>query len=179
MEGGFTPFRITLFNALLLILSGCVTGANDDFRFSAAKLSSDAWSPSKIPDFRDFPVRENFDGAPAVLSSEKMASFRDFQSDFEAAIADGPDFAGHFKIVLLGCGTGCQRVFVVNVISSDIAEAPFQTSVGAEYQGDSALLIANPVSVVSAVYGDEKPDWIRTTYYVWSAGEFVPVFESY
>jgi len=59
---------------------------------------------------------------------------------------EGPDFAGHYKVIQFGCGTGCSIVFVGDVASGRVYEFPHggenDQGLSLEYRVNSTLLRA-------------------------------------
>ena len=96
--------------ALLLIATVIVSG-----------LSGSAAAP---PKFEDFLVTDIFTGTP-VAPQLSTAQARRFRTQLRTQAPRGPDFAGHFKLALWGCGAGCVFVSVIDSISGEVDFAPF------------------------------------------------------
>jgi len=52
----------------------------------------------------------------------KYASFR---TRIREGMSTGPDFAGHYAIIQLGCGTGCSFVLVGDVATGQVYDFPY------------------------------------------------------
>jgi hypothetical protein len=64
--------------------------------------------------FETFPVSPIFAGRPVPpdLASHPLA--RVYKTVLRREATKGPNFAGHYTIVRIGCGTGCARIAVVD-----------------------------------------------------------------
>jgi len=68
-----------------------------------------ATKPSKEtprPRFEDYPVSESWQG-PAASVEFKSPSERVFRTQIKEAAKKPPNFAGHYRFAIWGCGTGC------------------------------------------------------------------------
>jgi hypothetical protein len=65
-----------------------------------------------------------------------------FRTRLRAGLASGPNFAGKYAVVSFGCGVSCQNNMIVNVESGRVI-GEINTNYGAQYNIDSALLVAN------------------------------------
>jgi hypothetical protein len=59
---------------------------------------------------------------------------------------DGPDFAGHFTIIQIGCGTGCSFAYVADNNTGKVADFPRggkdTTYLEMQYSRDNRMLAA-------------------------------------
>jgi hypothetical protein len=134
--------------------------------------------PARLPIFEDFPVTQVFQGKPAapILRGGDW----DYRTRFREQTASGPDFAGHYKIVSWGCGSGCSVWSIVDERTGRIyhpfpfgvLNVPFMGTVsgrryqGVRYQVDSSLLIVDGCPETKDV-DDPRMDQCFTTYYTW------------
>jgi hypothetical protein len=77
------------------------------------------------PRFEDYPVREVYKGrvAPVRLDSRKARMFR---SRLREDSGTGPNFAGHYTVVIWGCGTGCAQMGVVDAKTGRVSFPPLE-----------------------------------------------------
>ena len=70
--------------------------------------------------------------------------FRDYRTRITEAARDGANFAGHFSVVMFGCGSGCGTGFVIDVKSGDVHDLGYggeeQMYLNPEWRPDSRLL---------------------------------------
>jgi len=156
-------------------------GADFDCRTRLADVSA-------APAFRDFPVSPSVPARPAKL---KLISpdARMFRTTLQEGAAKGANFAGHYAIVVWGCGSSCSDLAIVDTRSGDvhfdnrvrdISTVNVNDEPGREqpefwaarFRPDSRLLV-----IVGAPQEDEARDGI--TYYEWSGSRlkllrFVP-----
>jgi hypothetical protein len=73
----------------------------------------------RLPRFEDYPSHKVFKGQPAVprLNFPKAREYKTMLRQYGKG---PPDFAGHFRIVDIGCGTDCNFIFVVDVITGQV-----------------------------------------------------------
>jgi len=120
--------------------------------------------------FDDFRVAGIFNGIPKEpdLSSHKKAKM--YRTVIRKGSKSGVNFAGHYNIVIWGCGTSCQSFAIVDVVTGNVffpAELPFvswedwwESEYGLKFQLNSNLLI---------VYGRcENKDPKGIFYFVWT-----------
>jgi hypothetical protein len=123
--------------------------------------------PAKsLPRFEEFQVRLDFEGPvhPVDLASHPKA--RQFRTRLrEGAIAPA-DFAGHYRVISWGCGTGCQVNAFVDLASGRVYFGPYSL-LGTETRADSALLIVNPPERIPRDADGRQPDGhhIHSYYY--------------
>jgi hypothetical protein len=120
--------------------------------------------------FVDFEVSDIFHGkpkAPDILSNKKAKMYR---SVIRKGSKSGANFAGHYNIVVWGCGTSCQAFAIVDAITGKIYfpnELSFvswgdwwESEYGLKFQLDSNLLV---------VYGRcEEKDPKGFFYFLWT-----------
>lgn len=114
---------------------------------------------------KDLPRLEDF---PAEAAPDRVAADIDFSSDKDArlfrtrlrkGLKDGPNFNGHYNVVMIGCGTSCQSYKVVDINNGKVFGA-FTTTYGATFRKDSALIIAdNPGAEITFPNEDPMTMW--------------------
>ena len=71
-------------------------------------------APTASVSFQQYEV---IDAAPRLASGVDLTSHpraRTFRTLLRAAAQEPPDFAGHYKIVRIGCGTSCVTIAVID-----------------------------------------------------------------
>ena len=74
-------------------------------------------------------------------------AFRNYRTALREGVDEGPNFAGRFALVLIGCGTNCRRAYLVDVSNGETVLLSFagkQTPFNLDlfFRSDSALLNA-------------------------------------
>jgi hypothetical protein len=132
---------------------------------------------SILPGYADYPVKERFSGRPAAPDLKSNPDAKQFASVLKEGAAKGPDFAGHYTVVMWGCGAGCQSFVIVDAKTGSIYTSPFSSEAGVCYRLDSALFIVDPIREDVLVDGT-VPARMKTTYYAWDGEKMNPVGES-
>ena len=127
--------------------------------------------------FQDYPaavatgplVSPNFDGT--------TNRYNKYRTAIKLAVNAGPNFAGHFAIVEIGCGTSCTIPFIVDLSNGEISEFPLEIGIIPDityaYQKESSLLVALwPLDVFTS-----KPRCKRL-YYQRKSRNFVKIEEA-
>ena len=100
--------------------------------------------------YRKYHPKTTFKEYPATVYNGPLAD-PDFSTNPDAkvfiprikdACANGINFAGHYTLVLWGCGTACQSGVVVDRITGRIFDG-YISSVGSEFKKDSNMIIKN------------------------------------
>ena len=128
------------------------------------------------PRFSDFPVHEAYHGKPAPAQPASAFDNR-FRTVIRKGAEHGPNFAGHYTVVIWGCGTSCAQFVIVDASSGRVYDPPFNNVAGGDtkgilkawglhYQLDSALFVAQGCP-------DERN--CATRYYKWNGESLVPL----
>lgn len=126
--------------------------------------------------FEEFAVKVPYRGRIAEPDLSSHPKARMFRTELRKQVKYGLNFAGHYVVVRLGCGTGCAMIAVVDAKTGSVYfpetvgtvqwsgwwHEPF----GPEYRLDSRLFI---------VYGqvndnEEAPSGV--SYYEWTGSDF-------
>ena len=121
------------------------------------------------PRYEEFAVTNIFKGKSAAVDLSSHPQARSYRTELKRQAAEGPNFAGHFKIAIWGCGTSCQAFAIVDVQSGRVyfpPELPFVTYVdwyaddlGLQFRLDSRLLV---------LHGSPKEKArVGTFFYLW------------
>ncbi len=106
--------------------------------------------------FAGFPVEEKVMGKRAELQIAGNAKAKKYQTSLKRSWsgAKEPNFAGHYWISQdIGCGTGCQVIFVVDWKTGKIVSPPEDHA--AEFRKNSRVLILKPYESCTA-YGSPQ-----------------------
>ncbi len=126
--------------------------------------------PSAAPKFEDFPAPGPYVVATPKVDLHSHPQATRFRTILTRAAKEGPNFAGHFRVVEWGCGTGCVQVAIVDLISGKVGfpaelnnvvfpmpiEDGLSERLGFVYRVDSTLFLVNgvvgPVELLGAHY---------------------------
>jgi hypothetical protein len=103
---------------LLCALAVMASGAHAQARNPLAKQPA-------APRFESYPVREVYKGRPAPVRLDSRKA-RMFRSRLREDSRTGPNFAGHYTVVIWGCGTGCAQMGVVDAKTGRVYFPPLE-----------------------------------------------------
>lgn len=87
--------------------------------FVMLTLSARVSAQDRLPRFEDYHVREVFNGkyaAPRI----NFPKAREYRTALKEYGKGPPDFAGHYRVVDIGCGADCVFIFVVDVVTGRV-----------------------------------------------------------
>ncbi len=151
--------------ALLLAFIFTSAYGNDD----GASFITRSDLPPNAPRFEQFPATQRPNKPPAPADVKHDPSARMFRTVLTQGAKKGPNFAGHYTVVLWGCGSGCVAVAIVdadsgkvyfpnNLLSVDNVRVDVEPRI--DFRTDSRLLI-----VVGGI--NEDPALRGISYFVW------------
>jgi len=133
------------------------------------------WSPPPTeawPAFSDYPAGDAPDPLVEHVDFNSHPDAALFDDALRGAIGEPANFAGRYRIVLVGCGTTCQAAIAVDAGSGRVITGP-TAEFGIAYQIDSRLLVVNPAErVISAFANGTIPLWAGTRWFVFDGGDF-------
>ncbi len=95
--------------------------------------------------FARFPAQPLALKAPPEVDLQSHPLAYSYRTQIKRGVAAGPNFAGQYTIVEIGCGTACQNLVIVDLRSGRIIDW-ISTELGSSYTRESRLLILNPDS---------------------------------
>jgi hypothetical protein len=144
---------------------------------------SGAHAESQFPDFYQYPIGkdESFDGSPATVDLTSYPDAKRFRTKLNEGSRIGPNFAGHYTVVTIGCGTSCQENWIIDARTGKILNR-IQSMFNTKYQLDSTLFIVNPPDPDLARGYKENPDpsfWnlADTSFLNWQNNKFDTLYE--
>ncbi|MCB0662860.1 MAG: hypothetical protein KDC24_08980 [Saprospiraceae bacterium] len=120
--------------------------------------------------FEEFSTKV-YSGNLAAPDFESAPDAKRFHTRIEEECSKGINFAGHFTLVIWGCGSSCQSGVVVDRITGKIYDG-YSTSLGAEFRKDSRLLIANVGAINPATKMIELCPYCEVSHEVWTGTRF-------
>lgn len=136
------------FTLVLAVMVFFVSREREGHATPSVTSSKVAFVPAKtapgnsLPRFEDYPVAKIFEGTPADVdlgSHPDAAMSRTRLTDDQ-----GFDtlFAGHYRVVEIGCGTACQGIWVVDLVDGTVFYLAMASS-GVAYRPGSRLVVVN------------------------------------
>jgi hypothetical protein len=104
------------------ILVGLVVCA---FAAHGAAQARKARAERPAPRFEDYPARGIYKGPVARVRLDSKQA-RMFRTRLREDSRSGPNFAGHYTVVIWGCGTGCAQMGVVDARTGRVYFPPLE-----------------------------------------------------
>lgn len=122
--------------------------------------------------FEDYPVASVYTGEARLPDfAGRDRAFRQYRTRIREGMGEGPDFAGEFSLIQIGCGTGCSRAFVASHRSGKVFEFP--------RGGEENLLMQFSRRLESRLlilqWGSYRDDACVIEYFEWTGGEARPL----
>lgn len=122
--------------------------------------------------FKNYPVQEIYKGK-AATAKPLGARARKFKTRIKLGAKEGPNFAGHYTIVLWGCGSDCSGVAIVDAKTGQVFIDPelleittkvSQDSPKIQFRLNSSLLVVEGYRSYGKI---SQPSAIGKWYYNW------------
>lgn len=120
--------------------------------------------------FDDFPA-EIYNGPLADPDFSTNPEAKQFISRIKEACANGINFAGHYTMVIWGCGTSCQTGVVVDRKTGKIFDGP-TTFLGSEFKKESNMIIINFGAIDTSKNLIEVCAYCEVTQDIWTGSGF-------
>lgn len=118
--------------------------------------------------FSSFSDIGGYEATAVKIDLSNFPKLSKFESKLSSEIAAGPNFAGHYFVGFVPCGSPCQGNVLIDLNTGTVTDT-LTTCYGMEYQLDSRLFIANPG------YPNEKS--CPQQFYEVVGGKFILVVE--
>lgn len=130
------------------LVGDVLRGAFNPYSDHRVEISLDDFIVEKAHEYRfsDYPVESMYTGPIAKLDTESSDAAKIFPTALRRQLDEGVNFAGHYALMMAGCGTECQVIVITDVISGKVI-AELNARRGVEYRADSELLILNQDSI--------------------------------
>jgi hypothetical protein len=136
--------------------------------------SATAPENTAAPAFEDYDVAEIWRDASAPVDFSSHNEARAYHTAITQGVKDGPNFAGHYRIIEWGCGTACQGHAVVDVRNGRIVIFGLPSTTGLDFRLESRLVVVNPM--LQPVPGPRNSR-VVTRYLVFDNEEFKSIGE--
>jgi hypothetical protein len=117
-------------------------------------------------------------------SKPQSAKALKFKTAFEENFAtfkrtDQNVLGDKFVVVMIGCGTECQQVGIIDIVTGIPVLTDINASIGVDFNTNSSYLIVNPLLDILSGYGENPPAWLKTEIYkIDDNGKFTKVSAS-
>src|SRR5512137_1568643 len=93
------------------------------------------------PQFEDYPAVDEFRSKPVEVDLSSHPKARYFRTRLKDGAKKGPNFAGHYTLVLWGCGNECQMSLIIDLRNGKVyglaeppMNRPLQSSRGLDFR---------------------------------------------
>ena len=129
------------------------------------------------PEFKDFPATKLFQSVPAQVNFNSFPDAATYKTQLSQQAAKGPNFAGHFTVVEIGCGSNCQAHVIVDAENGNVYGG-IATERGIGINLNSNLYIADPPYAAGTnAYADDPTATLPARYYVWDGTTLKLVYQ--
>ena len=99
-----------------------------------------------VPQFEQYKVPQIYRGKPAVPVLRTLTD-REYRTRIREGARAGPNFAGHYTVVAIGCGTECASFIIVDVANGRVfSGAQKEYTCAPNFKVDSRLLTTDVCS---------------------------------
>lgn len=141
-----------------------------------SNVANAKFSKDKPPTLEDYSITDIYKEKPKSVDISSHPEAKQFKTKLIEGAEKGPNFAGHYTVISIGCGTMCSALWIVDAKTGRIISR-LQTELGEKYNINSKLLITNPKERVKESYGNEIPNWVETTYYIVKGNKMKKIFK--
>jgi hypothetical protein len=111
------------------IIQGAVEQIRSDDSESSSAVSESASSPQRTrangPPFAGFPAQQIYKGATKLPDfSGRDRKYRDYRTRIREGLKSGPNLAGEYSVIQIGCGTGCSFAYIARNRNGQVYDFP-------------------------------------------------------
>jgi hypothetical protein len=109
----------------------------------AVLLQANSANSRPIPKFEEYRVARIYKGKPAVPILRTRED-RNFRTRIREGATKGPNFAGHYTVIMIGCGTECASFVIVDAATGMVfSRAQKEYTCGPTFKLESRLLLTD------------------------------------
>jgi hypothetical protein len=99
--------RRALVGFAILVVFGGAARAAEPPRFEDFQVDDVDKGPTRVPDFEG-----------------RDRAFANYKTQISEGLKEGPNFAGHYSVIQIGCGTGCSRAYIADSRNGQVFAFP-------------------------------------------------------
>ncbi len=126
-----------------------------------------ATDPQAMPRFEDLPVDEVFDRTPAPVALA-TARARQFRTVLREEARRGPNFSGHYRVAIWGCGSDCHAFAIVDSVTGTVYFQSDALFVAGLPGNDEARIQFRQNSRLLVLVGSRNDSGAGRYYYEWT-----------
>lgn len=122
-------------------------------------------------DFSNYPANDVMQRAERIALPQfngRDAAYRNYRTRITNGIKEGPNFAGHYAIIGIGCGTSCIFAYVADARTGEVFPFPY----GGEENYEMSLDYRLESRLVRVTWADLDSDQCITHEVMWDGGSF-------
>jgi len=108
----------------ILLSSVAAAGVEDESQFECRMFGKEELLDNRSPSFDGFKVPIESTLVPAPLNLESNPLARTYRTALRHGMKSGPNFAGHYALVVWGCGTSCSGFAVADLKNGNVFSIP-------------------------------------------------------
>lgn len=140
-----------LMRHLLLLIGFFMTfpshaAVNDHQPTELVKKNDNDYARFLVSEFKKFPASVTHTFVKPQLALKKGTSAYKFRTEITRQFEkENINFAGHWILIVIGCGAGCRQFFLVDGVTGDVTDPKLTTGNGTPYfEAESRLLYVGP-----------------------------------
>jgi len=131
------------------------------------------------PTFDQYQVNELFDKTPAPIDVKGHPRAKRYKEALSASASQGPNFAGHYRIVTWGCGTACLELAIVDLETGRVF---FPGNLKRNYyqgvrDGTEPFSFRKNSALLVAAGSPNHRERLGLHYFLWKSDELVDIHE--
>lgn len=94
--------------------------------------------------FDSFSISGTYTDETSMVNYADRPEALDYQAEINAGVAEGPNFAGNYRIVDISCGDYCYQHAIIDVRNGFILDDLLLSNYGVSFSNESRLVVLNP-----------------------------------
>ncbi|GEM_PF-5574852 len=178
-KGWIIAVIIVLIVTLMWLYKGeSPTTTNTNTETDQTKEQPTEIQTKKPPQFEDYAVTAIFSGTPTKVNYTSNPTAGKYRTRLNKGVKNGANFAGHYSVVEIGCGSNCQNYWIIDVENGKIFEfMQLKSQRGATYKINSKLFIADKQPEISPS-ADDPTTTVPIRYFVFENNALKMVYRS-
>lgn len=145
--------------------------------FSTVSWTQEAPQTSTALPFSEYPAKEVNVSTPPANLRFNSAQARRFRTAIRDASKEKPNFAGHYRIAIWGCGTDCRGFAIIDLLSGKVTTPKGIETISGSMGNEDPRLDFKVDSQLLVISGqiNEDPKTEARHLFLWSGKQLTPI----